>query len=137
MRTALPLGRDHSAAARLLPWALLIYAAASLLHFAHNAVFLGAYPNLPQTWVSAEVWLAWCAVSAIGLLGYLLWRGQRRGGITLLILYACCGFAGLLHYQRAGFHQHTHMMNLTILTEVAAAAALLADVLLLARPHSR
>jgi Na+/melibiose symporter-like transporter len=136
MRAALPVGMQHGAA-RLLPWAFLIYAAASLLHFAHNAVYLPAYPNLPQTWGSSEVWLAWCAVSAIGLLGYLLWRGQRRGGLTLLVFYACCGFAGLLHYQRAGFHRHTVMMNLTILTEVAAAAALLLDVLVLARRHSR
>jgi hypothetical protein len=124
-------------AARLLPWALLLYGAASLLHFAHNAVFLQAYPNLPGSWDAAEVWFAWCVVSASGLLGYLLWRGRRRGGFALLILYACCGFAGLLHYQRAGFHRHTGMMNFTILTEVAAAAALLADVLVLARAHMR
>jgi hypothetical protein len=127
----------QGAAARLLPGALLLYTAASLLHFAHNAVFLQAYPNLPRSWDSAEVWLAWCVLSASGLLGYLLWRGRRRGGLTLLILYACCGLAGLLHYQRAGFHRHTGMMNLTILTEAAAAAVLLVDVLALTRAQIR
>jgi hypothetical protein len=125
---------EEHAAQRLLPYALLVYTAASLLHFAHNATYLAAYPNLPQSWVASQVWLAWCAVSAFALAGYLLWRAtHRRAGLALLALYACCGFAGLLHYQRAGFHRHTAMMNLTILTEVVAALLLLTDVALLAR----
>ena len=33
---------------------LFVYLAASLLHFAHNAEFLGDYPNLP-TWLTRSV----------------------------------------------------------------------------------
>ncbi len=116
-------------ARRSLPWLLLLYGAASLVHFVHNAQFLTLYPNLPATWSSAEVYLAWCAVTVFGLLGYVLYRkGWLRVGLLVLGLYSLSGFAGLLHYTRAPFHQHTPMMNLTILAEAAAAALLLLAV---------
>jgi len=120
-----------SAASRALPWLVLLYAAASLVHFAHNAEYLHAYPNLPP-WSRGEVYAAWCAVSAAGLCGFLAYRAGRPLGLPLLGLYAVLGFAGLLHYTRAPFSHHTAGMNLTICTEVAAAALLLADVLVLA-----
>jgi hypothetical protein len=129
MTDALPGRPSQQVAARLLPWLLLLYALASLAHFAHNAEYLADYPNLPRSWSPAEVYLAWCAVSAVGLGGYLMYRGrQRRAGLVLLAVYACLGFAGLAHYQRAPFHRHTALMNLTILIEVAAALVLLMDV---------
>ena len=46
---------------------LIAYAAASLLHFGHNAEHLSEYPNLP-TWITrADVYLSWLAQTAIGL----------------------------------------------------------------------
>jgi hypothetical protein len=82
------------------------------------------------------VYGAWCALGALGLLGYGLYRhGVARLGLTLLLLYALCGFDGLLHYQRAPFAAHSPMMNFTILTEVCAAALLCGAVLVqLLRP---
>lgn len=45
----------------------LLYATASLIHFVHNAEFLADYPNLPQTWTRAEVYLAWAGMTALGI----------------------------------------------------------------------
>lgn len=116
-----------------LPWLFLLYAAASFLHFAHNAEYLAQYPHLPSSWSRADVYLAWCVVSALGILGYVLYlRGRRLPGLSLLALYASLGFAGLLHYTRAPFGHHTTTMNITILAEAAAAASLFVNVVVLA-----
>jgi len=113
-------------ARQVLPWLLLIYAVASFLHFAHNAEYLAQYPNLPASWSRADVYIAWCCVTILGLAGYVLYRlNYRRVGLPALALYAGLGFGGLLHYTRAPVAHHSAIMNLTIWTEVAAAALLL------------
>lgn len=109
---------------------LLLYAAASLLHFAHNAEYLDDYPNLPHWLTRAGVYLAWLAQTAVGLLGYSLHRsGRRLPGLGLLGIYAAFGFGGLLHYTRAAFASHSLAMNFTIWFEVVTAMLLLACVL--------
>jgi hypothetical protein len=116
-------------AQRTLPWALLFYAAATLLHFTHNAAYLAQYPNLPATWSAGEVYLAWCALTLLGVLGYIAYRrGHRHSGMALLVLYGVLGFAGFLHYTRAPMLQHSATMNVTIWTEAAAAALLLINL---------
>ena len=114
---------------RTLPWVFLLYAAATLFHFAHNAEYLAQYPHLPASWSRADVYAAWCCLMASGLLGYGLYRaGSRRLGLMVLGLYGALGFAGLLHYTRAPMAHHSAMMNLTIWAEAATAALLLANV---------
>ena len=82
--------------------------------------------------------LGWCGVTLVGVAGYWAWRGGLRlVGLTLLALYAVLGFDGLLHYRLAALSEHTLMMNLTILTEVAASALLLGAVLRAARRRPR
>jgi hypothetical protein len=116
-------------AIRALPWLIALYAAASLLHFAHNAEYLSDYPNLPKSWSRGEVYVAWCGISAVGALGYLAYLCRCRGvGLSALALYALAGFGGLLHYARAPLSHHTVAMNSTIWTEVAAATLLLVDI---------
>jgi len=116
-----------------LPWLLGLYGAASLVHFAHNAEYLALYPHLPPSWSRADVYLAWCTVTALGLAGFVLYRrGSPRAGLALLGAYAALGFAGLLHYTRAPLAHHTRAMNLTIWAEVASAALLGVHVLVLA-----
>jgi hypothetical protein len=113
-------------ARQALPWLLLAYAAASLLHFAHNAEHLAEYPNLPSSWSRADVYIAWACVTVVGIVGYAVYRRGRPGtGLTLLCVYAALGFGGLLHYTRAPLAHHSPMMNATIWLEVAAAALLL------------
>ncbi|HKE96421.1 MAG TPA: hypothetical protein VKB34_19085 [Povalibacter sp.] len=118
-----------SIAERLLPWLLIAYCAASFVHFSHNAEFLADYPNLPPGWSRLGVYLAWVAVQMIGVLGYVLYRrGYFVVGLLALAIYAGQGFDGLLHYTRAPLSAHTAAMNLTIWTEVVAAAALFVAV---------
>lgn len=112
---------------RLLRSLLLLYLAASLLHFSHNAMYLKDYPNLPAALSSSGIYLTWLAITAAGLAGYLLYRrGHAVIGLAILALYAVAGFGGLLHYTRAPLSAHSVAMNFTILFEVISAGALLA-----------
>ena len=113
-----------------IDWTLLLlifaYGAASLFHFIHNAVYIDDYPNLPA-WISTPgVYAAWCAITAVGVLGWLLLRvGWRLAGLVILAVYAGFGFDGLGHYYLAPISRHTLTMNLSIWTEVVAAALLM------------
>jgi hypothetical protein len=124
---------DSSVSAAVLPGLLLLYAATSLLHFAHNARYLADYPNLPAWLSQADVYFSWCAVTSLGIAGFILYRRVHRGaGLLLLCVYALIGFDGLLHYGRAPMAAHTAMMNFTIWAEVLCAALLLFDLGVLA-----
>ena len=110
---------------------LLVYGVASLVHFSHNAEFLADYPNLPESWTRAGVYLAWAALTAVGIGGWMLMRhGFVRAGLLLLGMYAVLGLDSLGHYVVASFSDHTLDMNLTILLEVTAAALVLIAVLI-------
>ena len=125
-------------ASRALPWLFVLYMAASLLHFAHNAEYLAQYPNLPASWSRADVYVAGCSVTALGVVGYALYlRSYRAVGLAALALYACLGFGGLLHYTRAPASHHSAIMNATIWTEVAAAALLLSGVAVIAAQDAK
>lgn len=117
---------------------LLLYGAASLVHFTHNAEFLTAYPNLPDWLTRAQVYMVWFGVTALGVLGYLLFRSKYRAvGFCLLVGYAVLGLDGLAHYTRAPLSAHTAAMNFTILFEVAAAASVLVVLAMVATTHLR
>ena len=108
---------------------MLVYGAASLLHFMHNAVYLRDYPNLPAWLTSAGVVAAWLVVAAVGVLGYLLYsRVSRVAGLIAISAYAVLGFGGLDHYTVAPVSAHTIAMNLTILLEAVTGAVLLVFV---------
>ena len=108
---------------------MLVYGAAGLLHFMHNAVYLRDYPNLPAWLTSAGVVAAWLVVATVGVLGYLLYsRVSRIAGLITISAYAVLGFGGLDHYTVAPVSAHTVAMNLTILLEAVAAAVLLVFV---------
>ena len=129
---------DTTLPGRALPWLLLLYCGASLLHFAHNAEYIADYPNLPE-WISrASIYGAWCAIFLIGLGGYLLLhRGRTMIGLILLTIYTALGLDGLLHYGRAPISSHSFGMNLTIWIEVLTAALALGAVLWLAASRLR
>ena len=123
---------------QMMPWLFALYSAASLVHFTHNAEYLAQYPNLPASWTRADVYLAWCAVTAAGVLGYVLYRGGfRRIGLGVLVIYSGFGFDGLLHYTRAPISHHSLAMNFTIWAEVMAAALFLMNVASVALQNDR
>ena len=108
---------------------LLLYGAASLVHFAHNAELLASYPNLPASWSRADVYLAWMVLTTIGLAGWLLVaRGYQLPGLLLLAVYAALGIGSLGHYVLAPLSAHTVTMNGTILLEVTTATLVLIEV---------
>jgi uncharacterized membrane protein len=106
--------------------ALLVYCAASLVHFVHNAEFLHEYPNMPEWLTRLGVYAAWIAVTVVGVTGFAIYKLRApRTGLVLLALYAALGYAGLDHYVVAPASAHTFVMNATIAFEVVTATILL------------
>lgn len=112
-----------------LPMLLLVYCAASFIHFAHNALFIDAYPNLPAWLSSTDVVLSWLGITAIGAVGYAIFRrGYRFVGLLMVGVYGALGLDGLAHYTRAPIAAHSFTMNFTIGFEVCAAMSVLIAV---------
>jgi hypothetical protein len=110
----------------------VVYFITSLGHFSHNAEFICEYPNLPAWLTRAKVYAAWAGITSVGVLGILLIRTRFiAAGLLLVAVYAALGFDGLGHYSFAPMALHTFTANLTILSEVGAAALLLAVTLYL------
>jgi hypothetical protein len=108
-------------------WALaLLYCAASLLHFAHNAEYIAFYPNMPA-WITRDtVYRVWLAITGVGVLGAALALcGWRVASALCLMAYGAFGFDGLGHYWLALCSQHTFAMNFSILFEVCSGATLI------------
>jgi hypothetical protein len=116
------------AANRSLLALVLVHAAASLVHFAHNATFLADYPHMPAWLSPAGIYAVWLAQAAIGAVGVLLFLRGRRIGLALIAIYAVLGFAGLDHYVLAPMSAHTPAMNATIWLEFATGMLLLVFV---------
>jgi hypothetical protein len=113
-----------------------IYFFASLGHFSHNAVFICEYPKLPTWLTSAQVYGVWAAITSVGATGLLLMRKKFMAtGLLLVAVYAALGFDGLGHYALAPIELHPLMANVTILSEVIAAALLLSLALWLLVPY--
>jgi hypothetical protein len=122
------------------PFIILVaaYFATSLGHFAHNAEFICEYPNLPAWLTRAKVYAAWLAITSVGLLGFILMHNKLVvAGLLLVAIYAALGFDGLGHYAVAPMELHTLGANVTILSEVAAAAMLLLGTVYLLVSHLR
>lgn len=119
----------HRPTNRLLFLLLGVYAAASLIHFIHNAEFLRDYPGLPESWSRGGVYLAWLGMTVVGGIGaWLVYRGRMAMGLGLLAVYAALGMDSIGHYIVAPLSAHTAMMNSTILLEVGAAGLVLLEV---------
>jgi hypothetical protein len=122
--------RTYNSAQKTLLILLLIYGAASLVHFIHNAEFLPDYPNLPESWTRTGVYFAWIELTMVGIFGWvLLNNGFKVSGLLVLAIYAVLGLDSLGHYVLASFSAHTVTMHLTILLEVSAAAFVFIEVL--------
>ena len=116
-------------------WVLaVLYFAASLAHFTHNAEFIAFYPNLPKGLTREHVYLVWLAITSLGAGGLLLARRGVRGlGLLLIAAYGALGLDGLAHYTLALCSEHSVAANLTIGAEAASGVALMLAALLQTR----
>lgn len=115
----------HGRLPRHLAWLVVVYCVASLAHFSHNAEYIAVYPNMPAWLDREDVYVAWLAVSAVGVAGGLMWvLGWRVAALVVLGTYGALGLDGLAHYTLALCSEHSFVMNLTIWFEAAAGLAL-------------
>ena len=122
--------RMNSLPNRSLLTLVLVHAAASLVHFVHNATFLADYPNMPEWITPSAVYAVWLAQAALGAAGVIMFlRGRTMIGLALLALYAVSGLAGLDHYTLASISAHTLAMNATIWLETTTGIVLLVFVI--------
>ncbi len=107
-------------------WGLVaLYCIASLLHFSHNAEYIAFYPDLPLWLTREKVYLAWFAVSSVGLVGVALAAtGWPITAAVFFVAYGLSGLDGLGHYTLALCSEHTIATNLTIAFEALAGVAL-------------
>jgi uncharacterized membrane protein len=104
----------------------LVFFAANLTHFVHNAEYIAFYPGIPS-WLTREtVYLSWLAGAGIGLAGLLLSKTRLQVlGLALIAAYGALGIDGLAHYTLALCSEHTLFTNLTIWFEVVSGLSLL------------
>jgi hypothetical protein len=117
-------------------WILLgAYFVASGAHFIHNAAYIAYYPNMPS-WISpARVYVAWLAVTAIGIAGLVAARLRLHAvAVTLIAIYGALGLDGFAHYALALCSQHTLMTNVTIWAEAVSGVFVLLAATRLYRP---
>ena len=105
---------------------VMVYFAASLAHFVHNAEYIAFYPNMPG-WLTREtVYLAWLGITCIGIAGLAVARlGGHALGALLVGVYGALGLDGLAHYTLALCSEHTLATNVTIWGEATAGLVLL------------
>jgi len=118
--------RTRDVLSRALVVLVAIYFVASLAHFAHNAEYISIYPNMPAWLTREKVYLAWLAVTGVGVAGLGLVRfGLHALGLALVSAYGALGLDGLGHYTLALCSSHTLATNATILFEVASGFTLM------------
>src|SRR5690606_4957008 len=79
------------------------------------------YPNLPPTFSVLNVYVAWAAVTTIGVDGFLLLRYRFFApGLLTIAIYGACGLVGLADYIVADFSAHTREMHASTLLEVVS-----------------
>ena len=105
-----------------------LYCIASLAHFGHNAEYIAFYPNMPAWLTREKVYLAWLAITGVGIVGALLVAAAwRTTGVVLIAVYGAFGLDALGHYTLALCSEHTLAMNFTIWFEAVAGLGLAAS----------
>ena len=104
---------------------LALYGVASLVHFAHNAEYIAFYPNMPIWLTKEKVYLAWAAITSVGIIGAILViAGWRATAALFFAAYGAFGLDGLAHYTLALCSEHTLATNLSIWFEAVAGVTL-------------
>lgn len=109
-------------------WVLaLLYFAASLAHFSHNAEYIAFYPNMPKWLTREQVYLVWLAITGVGAIGVVASRLRWAiAGAACLLAYGAMGLDGLGHYWLALCSEHSIAANVTIWAEAVTGVVLAA-----------
>ena len=128
----------HPPLPKIIQLLVVVFFAANLTHFVHNAEYIAYYPGMPSWLTREKVYLAWVAGASIGLSGLLVYRTKLKVlGLALVAAYGALGIEGLAHYTLALCSDHTLATNLTIWFEVLAGLSLmLASAALIGRTVS-
>jgi hypothetical protein len=115
--------------ASLLLVLLVAGVVSTAIHYTDNAVYVEDYPQ--PDWISEGlIYVSWVAFTAIGILGYRLYRAERYLPAHLLLLvYTYTGISSLGHYLYSGVEQLSARQHLHIATDAITGTAILAFVL--------
>jgi hypothetical protein len=108
-------------------WALAaLLCLASFVQFAHHAEFLATYPNTPEDVTREGLYLAWMALTMVGMLaGGCAMLGRGMLAAIVLTLYGFLGtMAGVGHYAQGFWDEHSLAANATICFEAVCGLAL-------------
>jgi hypothetical protein len=118
--------------------ALLAFSIVSTaLHYTHNFVAAGDYPGPVSSVVfQVAIVLFWPVLTAIGLLGYRLYRqGRYYPAHVCLAIYSVTGLSTLAHFLN-GTPNVPAFFFATIFTDGLAGLSILAFVVVSARTHA-
>ncbi|ROZ63891.1 hypothetical protein [Ramlibacter sp. WS9] len=107
-------------------WAFaVLYFAASLAHFSHNAEYIAFYPNMRKGLTREQVYLVWLAITGVGAIGFAALRLRWTiVGAAFLLAYGAMGLDGLGHYWLALCSEHSIAANITIWAEAVTGVVL-------------
>ena len=108
---------------------VLVTIAVTLFHFTDNAVNLEDYPRASwqPDWFAAVVVGAWFLYTAVGVLGYRLYRDGRFGAAhTSLIVYGYLVLSSLGHFIYGSPGELTTVGLVSVLVDTAAGSVVIA-----------
>ena len=118
---------------------LLILLVASIvstaIHYTDNAVYIEDYPQ-PGWLTEAQIYASWAVLTAIGIVGYRLYRaGRWLPAHVLLLIYSYTGVSSLGHYLYSGVGELSARQHFHIATDGITGSAILAFVIWSALRH--
>lgn len=98
----------------------------TLFHFTDNYVSIETYPQ--PDWITGPVVIvSWLLFTAVGMLGYMLYRRRRFGAANAaLLVYAYAGLSSLLHFLNGSPDEFTTRGLISVFTDGLAGSAVLA-----------
>jgi hypothetical protein len=128
---------DHARRTTILRAILAISVVSTALHYTHNFVAASDYPGpVPSVAVQVAIVLFWPVLTAIGLLGYRLYReGRLYPAHVCLAIYSVTGISTLGHFL-SGTPKIPAFFFGTIFTDGLAGLSVLAFVVASARANA-
>lgn len=102
---------------QLLLLLLVISIISTFIHYTDNFFSFEQYPQ--PDWITlSSIYISWVVLTAIGIIGYSLYRSRRFGLAYLcLLLYSITGLSSLGHYLYGNLSDFSMKMHLFIWTD--------------------